>query len=157
MRISWNVVLLRGLLLFWALWLTIVALTNILDVLQAQRILSPEFKFVSGNGAWISQVMQPLAIPAGVQMFFYGGAILWEAIAAGLFWQAVGRYRGLSLAEEPAVILAFAVNLALWAAFQILDEVFLAYQPEGVHRSIFTNQLLTLLIFACWRLDTPAR
>jgi hypothetical protein len=41
---------------------------------------------------------------------------------------------------------ACGVNLALWAAFQVLDEVFLAYQPEGVHRVIFVNQILTLLM-----------
>ena len=43
-------------------------------------------------------------------------------------------------------LVACGVNLALWAAFQVLDEVFLAYQPEGVHRVIFGNQILTLLM-----------
>ena len=43
-------------------------------------------------------------------------------------------------------LVACGVNLALWAAFQVLDEVFLAYQPEGVHRVIFISQILTLLM-----------
>jgi hypothetical protein len=38
------------------------------------------------------------------------------------------------------------VNLALWAAFRVLDEVFLVYQPEGVHRAIFMSQIATLLL-----------
>lgn len=38
-----------------------------------------------------------------------------------------------------AAALACGVNLALWAAFQVLDEVFLASQPEGVHRVIFVS------------------
>jgi hypothetical protein len=157
MRIHWSVILLlRGLLFYWAAWLTAVAATNILDLLQSWKVLSPEFKFVSGNGAWIAQVMQPLAIPAAVQTGFYLGAIIWESLAAILFWRAVRRYRGLSLSQESAVFLAFGVNLALWGAFQILDEVFLAYQPEAVHRTIFANQLLTILIFACCRSEPAA-
>jgi hypothetical protein len=44
--------------------------------------------------------------------------------------------------------------LALWAAFQVLDEVFLGYQPEGVHRVIFVSQIVTLM-FLHLLTDTP--
>ncbi len=43
-------------------------------------------------------------------------------------------------------MLACGVNLALWAAFQVLDEVLIAYVPEGVHRVIFISQIATLLL-----------
>lgn len=55
-------------------------------------------------------------------------------------------YRDRPLAQERAAVYACGVNLALWAAFQVLDEVFLAYQPEAVHRMIFVSQLATLLL-----------
>jgi hypothetical protein len=136
----------RTLLAFWAAWLSVVVSTNVLDVLVAGEALPGSFQFVSGNWKWINQVMDPLAVPRGLQAVFFAGAIAWEALAASLFWRAVRAYRGRPLAQEKAALLACGVNLALWAAFQVLDEVFLAYQPEAVHRAIFLNQIGTLLL-----------
>jgi hypothetical protein len=92
--------------------------------------------------------MDPLGVPRWLQTLQFGGVIVWETLAALLFWRALGAFKNRNLRAERQVLAAFAVNLALWAAFQVLDEVFLAYQPEGVHRAIFTNQLLTIGLFA---------
>jgi hypothetical protein len=140
------IVIQRTLLLFWAAWLSVVAATNVLDVLRAFGTLPDNFKFASGNWDWINQVMDPLGVPRGSQAVFFGGAIAWEALAAGLFWRAVVTYRGRMLADESTALYACGVNLALWAAFQVLDEVFLAYQPEAVHRVIFISQIATLIL-----------
>src|SRR5262249_45889617 len=142
-------------LLFWAAWLSVVATTNVLNGLQALGALPASFKFVSGNWPWIQQVMDPLGVPRGLQAVLFAGVIAWEALAALLFWWAVATYRGGPLAHEQATVYACGVNLALWAAFQVLDEVFMAYQPEGVHRAIFLNQLATLLLLQL--LPGPAR
>ncbi|SIO33826.1 hypothetical protein SAMN05444166_3901 [Singulisphaera sp. GP187] len=147
-------VLKRTLLLFWAAWLSAVATTNVLDGLWALGALPESFKFVSGNWHWINQVMDPLGIPRGLQAPLYVGAIAWEALGALLFWWAVASYRGRPLVQEKATVVACSVNLALWSAFQVLDEVVLAYQPEGVHRMIFVSQIATLLLLE--RLPTPA-
>ena len=146
----------RSLLLFWASWLTVVVTTNLLDVLQVLDVLPKSFKFVSGNWRWINQVMDPLGVPRGLQTVLFAGAIAWEALAAALFWQAVATYRGRPLVHERATLNACGVNLLLWAAFQVLDEVFLAYQPEGVHRAIFLNQIATLLVLHLLT-DTPGQ
>ena len=135
----------RGLLLFWAAWLSVVVTTNVLNAAQALGAIPASFKFVSGNWPWINQTMDPLAVPRGLQALFFAGVIAWEALAAGLFWWAAAVYRGGPLARQPAVVYACGVNLALWAAFQVLDEVFMAYQPEAAHRAIFLMQLVTLL------------
>lgn len=90
--------------------------------------------------------MQPLGVPLGVEAILFFGVIVWEILAAVLFWRATASYRNLPLVNERITIIACGVNLALWCAFQVLDEVFLAYQPEGVHRVIFANQILTLLM-----------
>jgi hypothetical protein len=136
----------RGVLLFWAAWLSVVVLTNILDALKGLGVLSSTFAWTSGNFAWIQSTMKPLNVPIGIEAALFGGVIIWEALAAYLFWRAFVSYRNRPLVEEQVAILACAVNLALWCAFQVLDEVFLAYQPEGVHRVIFTNQVVTLLM-----------
>ena len=52
----------RGLLLFWALWYSVVVTTNVLNALQALGILPASFKFVSGNWEWINQTMNPLGV-----------------------------------------------------------------------------------------------
>jgi hypothetical protein len=135
----------RIILVFWAAWLSVVAATNVLNALQVWGVIPASFKFVSGNWAWISQTMDPLEIPRALQAFFFAGAIAWETLAALLFWWAAATYRGRPLEQEPATVWACGVNLGLWAAFQVLDEVFMAYQPEGVHRVIFVSQLISLL------------
>jgi hypothetical protein len=131
---------------FWAAWLSVVATTNVLDALRVLGTIPPTFRFVSGNWGWINQVMDPLGVPAALQAALFFGAIAWEILAAALFWRAVARYRGRPLVEEKAALLACTVNLALWAAFQVLDEVFIAYQPESVHRMIFVSQLATIVL-----------
>jgi hypothetical protein len=136
----------RTTLFFWAAWLSMVAATNILDGLWALGALPPAFAFTSGNWGWINRTMDPLGVPRWTQALLFLGAIAWEAVAATLFSRACLVYRGRPLSQETEAVAACAVNLALWAAFQILDEVFLAYQPEAVHRVIFLNQLATVLI-----------
>jgi hypothetical protein len=136
----------RGTLLFWAAWLSVVATTNVLDGLRALGALPESFRFTSGNWTWINQVMDPLGVPRLLQAALFTGAITWEALGALLFWCAVATYRGRPLAQEKAAVYACGVNLALWGAFQVLDEVFMAYQPEAVHRVIFVSQLATLLL-----------
>jgi hypothetical protein len=136
----------RIVLVFWALWLSVVAATNVQDALLALGLLPASFKFASGNWGWINQVMDPREIPRAVQGVMFAGAIGWEALAAGLFWRATFGYRGGKLPAEAAVVLACGVNLALWGAFQVLDEVVMAYQPEAVHRVVFLNQLVTIVM-----------
>jgi hypothetical protein len=136
----------RIVLAFWAAWLSVVVVTNVLNALRAVEALPSAFKFVSGNWEWINQVMDPLGVPRGVQGTFFVGAIAWEAVAAALFWWAVATYQGRPLTQEKPTIYACGCNLALWAAFQVLDEVFLAYESERVHRVIFLNQIATLVL-----------
>jgi hypothetical protein len=140
------VIINRTILFFWATWLSVVTTTNVLDGSRALGWLPESVRFASGNWSWINQVMDPLGVARSAQAALFLGAIIWEAIGAALFWRAVAMYRGRPLAQESAALLACGVNLGLWAAFQVLDEVFLAYQPEAVHRDIFVSQLATLLI-----------
>ena len=133
-------------LLFWAAWLSVIVTTNVLNGLEVLGVLPQSLKFVSGNWQWINQVMDPLGVPRGLQAVLFVSVIGWEALAARLYWCSVVMYHGRPLTQEKATICACGVNLGLWAAFQVLDEVFMAYKPEAVHRVIFINQVLTLLL-----------
>jgi len=135
----------RGLLLVWALWYSVVVTTNVLNALQALGILSASFKFVSGNWEWINQTMNPLGVPIALQAFLFAGVIVWEMLCAILFFVACARFRSRTLEEEKGSLWACTVALALWCAFQVLDEAFLAYDPESVHRVIFIETILTMM------------
>jgi hypothetical protein len=139
----------RTVLVFWAAWLSIVATTNVLEGLAAVGTVPETFRFVSGNWRWINQVMDPLGVPRASQAFLFVAVIIWEMVAAALFWWAVATYRGRPLSRERPALYACGVNLTLWASFQVLDEVFIAYQPEAVHRVIFVSQLVTVLLLHC--------
>src|SRR5262249_39185243 len=102
--------------------------------------------FVSGNWAWINQVMDPLGVPRLLQASLFAGAIAWEALGAVLFWWAAAAYRDRPLAQEKAAVWACGVNLALWPGLQVVEEVFLRYPPGAVHRVISVSHIATLLL-----------
>lgn len=139
------VLLKRGLLFFWALWLSIVCATNVLDGLKALAVLPPTWSLASGNYAFMVKVTAIHQTPSWLVDMLFAGVVLWEALGALLFWRAFFKFRGLASGFAP-VVLAFSVTLALWAGFIIADEVFISYQVEDAHRSIFLFELVTLLV-----------
>lgn len=138
------VLLKRGLLLFWAAWLTLVFLTNVLDAAKALGVLDAAWAFASGNYAFVTQTTARYGTPAWLSAVLFAGVVCWEGLAAALFWVAGGSFRGKA-AGGTARYAAFAAGLSLWAAFILADEVFIAYAVEGTHWRLFTAQLATLL------------
>lgn len=137
---SSHVVLLkRGLLLFWAMWLSVVFTTNVLDGAKALGLLDESWAFASGNYAFLCQTTARYGTPSGVNAFLFTGVVCWEGLAAVMFWLAWGEYRGQLLYP------AFGVGLSLWAAFLLADEVCIAYAVESTHWRLFLAQLVTLL------------
>ena len=137
----------QGIILFWAVWLTLVVILNLLDVLKNTGVLSTNWKFNSGNFPFMQAVVKVYGTPNAVTWALYAGAIIWEIIAIGLLWAALGTFDPNNLR---LVNLAFLVNLALWAVFVIMDEIFLAFLVPGfnimeTHRSLFTANLVSLL------------
>jgi hypothetical protein len=133
------VLLKRGLLLFWAAWLSLVVATNVLDGAKAAGLLGGSWAFASGNYAFLGQTTARYGTPGWVNGLLFAGVICWEGLAAVLFGLAWRTYRGRLLYP------AFAAGLSLWAAFILADEVFVAYAVEGTHWRLFTAQLATLL------------
>jgi hypothetical protein len=134
----------RLLLLFWAVWLSVVFLSNLADAGKGLGFLGESWAFASGNWKLIQETTGRYGIPAPVNAILFAGVILWEGIAAVLFWRAGWSFRGRNAART-AVYLAFMTSLLLWAAFLIADEVFIAYPLEGTHLRLFVAHLVTLL------------
>ena len=146
--ISWRL-LKRGLLLFWAVWLSLVVATNVTDGLKALGVLPASFRFVSGNYEAILEVVAPFDPPAAVAGWLFAGVVVWESVSMLLFWWSGLTFQGVKAIERRGrLVAAFTVGLGLWATFQIACEALpsaLAYQIEGTHRGLFTAQLATLL------------
>jgi hypothetical protein len=138
------VLLKRGLLLFWATWLSVVFTTNLLDGAKALGVLDESWTFASGNYAFLTQTTSRHGTPEWLNAVLFAGVVGWEGLAAVLFWAAWWAFRGGG-AGRPAVYAASCAGLSLWAAFVLADEVFIAYPVEGTHWRLFIAQLATLL------------
>src|SRR5262249_9675849 len=130
----------RGLLLFWAAFLSLVCLTNLLDGLKAVGLLPPGWPFASGNYRFLADTTARYGTPAWLDGLLFAGVVAWEGLAAALFWLA-----GLRCGAGRLRYAAFAAGLSLWAAFVLADEAFAAYAVEATHWRLFTAQLATLL------------
>jgi hypothetical protein len=141
-----GLVLKQGVLLFWALWFTVAWLANTCDGLKACHVLGAGWRFASGNYALMVETTQKYHTPRWLNAVLFGGVILWQGCAALLFWFALSVFQGLHRPGGNALYTAFLVSLALWAAFIIADEIFLAYETEDTHLRVFTAQAISLLV-----------
>jgi len=138
----------RELLFFWALWFSVVVVTNVTDGMKALAILPDTWPLASGNYAFIGKVMSVYNPPTALVAALFALVVLWEALATFLFWRAFRRFDGVDRSGLATVYTAFAVTLALWAAFIVWDDILLVYQTtnlETVHLAILTAQLMTLV------------
>ena len=130
---------LRGsLLLFWCVYFGVLGFTNLLDLLHGLGALPHGWRYLAGNLPLIQRALGTVGIPGGLAGVLLLGVILWQWLAAWLFWQALRRHEW--------VLRAFTVAICLWAAFLVADEVFLTYALEAVHLRLFIAQLLSLLV-----------
>ncbi|CAN5189815.1 hypothetical protein BH23GEM2_BH23GEM2_09810 [soil metagenome] len=149
----------RGLLFFWAAYFTVVLASNVTDGLKAMAVVPDGFRFVSGNYALVERVTRIYAVPAAGVALLYVGVLLWQAATAGLFWRAFGAWRGGTAPDARIVNTAFAAGLGLWAAFILVDELFIAYEIAGLeatHVALLSAQLLSLLVYSA-KLSRRAR
>jgi hypothetical protein len=135
-----------GLVLFWAIWLTLVTLTNFADAMRQLDVLPGDFKLASYNFDLVKKTVGTHGIPTSVAGVLFAGVILWELLGSILFWRAwrLMRRHGNGAAAEVAQ--AFAVSLALWAAFLIATEATVNYETAATHKTTLIAQLASLLV-----------
>ncbi|HTU93159.1 MAG TPA: hypothetical protein VMF69_23975 [Gemmataceae bacterium] len=138
------ILLKRLLLLFWAVWLSVVFFSNLADAGKGLGLLGESWAFASGNWKLIQETTARYKFPPAVNAILFACVILWEGAAAVLFWRAGWSFRGRSSAGK-AVYWAFTISLLLWGAFLIADEIFLVYPLESTHLRLFVAHLATLL------------
>lgn len=135
-----------GLIFFWASWLTLTFVTNVLDGLKVLKMLPEEWKFASGNYAAIARATSSYSFPDWLNGLLFMGATLWEGLASSLFWVSFLVYLRSGFTDLSHATTAFAFSLALWAAMILADEIFKAYRLVRTHMIIFACQGITLLL-----------
>jgi hypothetical protein len=136
----------QGILLFWALWLCIAWLSNLCDGLKVCHVLRPGWWFASGNYAIMVETTQKRRMPPWLPAVLFVGVLVWQGGALLLWWLAFLGFQGMNKPGVSVLYAAFLVNLALWAALLIADEIFLAYATESTHLRVFIAQLTSLLV-----------
>lgn len=135
-----------GLVFFWAVWLTVVTLTNLTDAFKALGGLPETFGWASYNYALVRETVAAQGVPTALAGLLFAGVLVWELLAAGLLWRAWNAMRRGAPGTTAAVTQAFAVNLALWCAFLTATELFINYATAATHKSTLIAQLATLLV-----------
>jgi hypothetical protein len=139
----------QGIVLMWAVWMSFVVLLNVFDALKTAGRLPQSWKFSSGNYWYIQEVTKIYGTPAWVNWVFFVIVIAWEVFSAVLLWMAFAGFDGVSYSLVNA---AWVVALALWGAFIVMDEIFLAWAAEignsnamEAHRGLFVAWLVSLM------------
>jgi hypothetical protein len=133
-----------GCLLFWFGWFSLACLSNLFDMINALYGLPAEWHFVSGNYVAVAKVISIYSLPDFCLNLLFSLDILIQAACALLFFLAAWAF--WKQKELPTLVnYAFGLSMGLWAAFILMDELFIAYAYEGTHLNLFAFELLTLL------------
>jgi hypothetical protein len=133
----------QGILLFWFCWFLIAFLSNTTDFLIAKNIIS-NIPFHSGNYFALEKVLSIFNTPTQLLNLLFTLDIITQGISAILF--LIANYYFLKGYKYWVPIhTAFGISMLLWAAFIILEEVFIAYIYEGTHIRLLCFELISLL------------
>ncbi|WP_421827401.1 hypothetical protein [Larkinella sp.] len=138
------------LLLFWALYFSLVLGSNSTDALKALGLLPTDWVFASGNYALVQKVVGIYHSPVWLAGLFYTGVLVWQAVGAVLLWSAFAATVRQTSQYQTTAYRALTVTIGLWAAFILADEFFLAYEMSGLsatHFSLLIAEIGTLLVF----------
>lgn len=138
------------LLLFWALYLSLVLLSNTVDALKALGVLPPDAVFVSGNFGLIEKVVSIYQSPGWLAGFLYAGVLVWQTVGSVLLWKAYVATVRNTPNQQAVAYRALTTLIGLWAAFIIADEFFLAYEMPGLsatHFNLLIASIATALTF----------
>ncbi|MGE3802766.1 MAG: hypothetical protein AB7H80_17255 [Candidatus Kapaibacterium sp.] len=141
----------RLILLFWALFFTIVVAANLSDMFREMGLFSPEWPFASGNFGYIQKVIEIYSLPNLFAWTAYSIILLFELTIATLFWKGFRNSADIQSSNGGSAITPFGAALLLWMFFVLSDEFFITYErlpgSEGGHFTGLIAQAATLLLF----------
>lgn len=127
----------RCITVIWAIWYTLVGLSNLFDALKNAGVLAPAWRFASGNYDAVTQCTATYAAPPWLVAGLFVGVLVLEFSTAAAFWRAaLGK-----LHVKAALTLAVLV----WGCFIIADEAFVCYAFANTHVTLLCAQLLSYI------------
>jgi hypothetical protein len=132
----------RVLVLFWAGYFSIIALTNLVDLLDVVGAIHWTF-LNSGNFGYLRSVVKIYGVGSSATTALLAGAVVIEAVTAAMFWRALVAPRTV---RARSTLQALTCASAVWIAFIFTTELFLAYPSESVFRELL---LLTVTTAIC--------
>lgn len=136
----------RGLVLFWAVWLSLVAGTNVADALIQLEVLPAGFTWASYNYQLVADTIARQGMGSEFAGILFASVITWQLVAVSLLWRAWAGLSRETPGSSPAVIQAFVVTIALFAAFLVSTEVFVTYDTATSHKLTFVSLLVSLVV-----------
>lgn len=131
-----------GILLFWTLWFTLVAFSDITNFFQTIHLLSLDFPFNSNNYNLVERDFLIYNIHSkALILFTFSAIVFWAILIAILFWIT------LFLPRKKLIDFTFLLSISLTSIFILSDEFFIQYSLEHGHILRLILQLVTFLYF----------
>jgi hypothetical protein len=119
---------------FWAMFFSLVALTNLVDLLGALGAV--DWRFLdSGNYEYLRSAVTVYDVGPAVTKVMLAGAFAIELVAAVMFWRALLTL-GPGARAMRAALAAVCFGTGVWIAFVFMTEFFTAYDSESVFREL---------------------
>lgn len=140
----------RLLLLFWTLYFSLVALTNLVNLLDS--IAAVHWRFLdSGNFAYMLSVVKIYHVGQTPTGLLLAAALMLEAAAVVLFSQA------LLLGGRERELRALCHGACVWVAFIVTTEFFVAYGSEAPFRELLLLTIATAIYVVLIPDPSPTR
>jgi hypothetical protein len=133
------------LLTFWSVWFLITFASNLCGGLKEMKLLDARWKFASENYRGVVDATSVYDAPRWLTAVLFAGVILWQLAAAVLFARAAVLSCLDANIAVGAATAAFTAGAGLPAAFMLADEIFLQYERQASHATLFIAQLATWL------------
>lgn len=131
----------RLLLGLWVMYFTMVATTNLVNLLDELGAFDWTF-LDSGNLDFVLSVVEIYEIGELPAKLLLAGAFLIELSAAALFWRAIFGY-GRRPGGARAAFQAICLGTFVWISFVFMTEFFVAYDAETPFRELLAIMIGT--------------
>lgn len=138
----------QGILLMWALWMSIVSLTDCFNLMVEFNILPPNFPASSHNIDLIRTFLKLYSLDNNVLcMILFVIINIWAILIALFYWRAFISYYACRHYYVYRTMQAFILNLSMLVFFLIADEVFIQYDAAHIHMARLLYLFTSLIVF----------
>ncbi|KTD56004.1 hypothetical protein Lsai_2134 [Legionella sainthelensi] len=138
----------QGIILMWALWISIVFLTDFCNLMVGFDLLPADFPASSHNLDWIHQFLKLYWLDNDRMCLILFSIInLWVMAIAVLYWRAFISYYTCGKYYVYRVMQAFILNMSLFVCFLVTDEIFIQYQAGHSHMNMLLYMFTSLIAF----------